>query len=81
MDERQLMIGGKMFTPQELGIKETDLLNIMRIENEETKKRGMPMNRIGKSSDGGLTWEVVDTPENYGWPSVSISFIDEYQKF
>lgn len=57
----QIMIGGKTYGEDFLGIKENDLVRIDRT-----------IMRVVKSSDDGETWQVIDHPENYGFPSITI---------
>lgn len=59
-----ITVAGKKYSPEYLGIKPTDKVDIQR------NQFGQP--RLVKSSDG-INWELVDCPENYGHPSISIN--------
>jgi hypothetical protein len=61
--KRVIWVAGKKFSQEYLGISETDHVAI--------RKNSFGANTLVKSSDGE-NWEVVDCPENYGWPSIQI---------
>lgn len=59
----QFIVGGKKFSAAYLGIKDSDFVAI--------KKNNLGAARLMKSKDL-IHWEVVDCPENYGFPSIQI---------
>ena len=61
---REIWVAGKKFSQEYLEITDTDLVTI--------RKNSFGQARLLKSSDGE-NWEVVDCPENYGWPSIFIT--------
>lgn len=60
----QIIIAGKKYSAEFLGIKEGDWVRIGR--------DWMNHPRLEKLNKGTGEWEIVDHPENYGYPSIQI---------